>query len=121
MEIGRVSAFLYGRATAPVGRRGAAPVEPSPAVTERASARANVRPERVIEGELLQHSRGFKQSTQDFLDSRDQQAQSATQQRAGHRNAFSSSNRQALGLYLNNTRPETRQSLTQGQSVDAFV
>ena len=74
-----------------------------------------------MEGELLRRHPGYSQSTQDFLDGRRYQAGSAESLRDASRASLSARNRQALGLYLDNTRPEPRQAFTHGRGVDAFV
>ena len=101
---------------------GPRPVEPAAAAGGRESPHRARLAEPVVEGELLRHRSGYhSQSTQDFLHSRHFQADSAATQRGTARANLSASNRQALGLYLNNTQPEPRQAFTHGRSVDAFV
>lgn len=74
-----------------------------------------------MEGELLRRRPGYGQSTQDFLDGRRYQAAGAESLREASRAGLPARNRQALGLYLDNTRPEPRQAFTHGRGVDAFV
>ena len=74
-----------------------------------------------MEGELLRHRPLHGQSTQAFLDNRQYQSASADTQRGTVRAGLSTSNRLALGLYLDNVRPEPRQAFTHGRGVDAFV
>jgi hypothetical protein len=126
MDIGRLSAITPGRPayTAPGQREaGPRPVEAASAtVVDREPSRRTRPAEAVVEGELLQRRAGYQsQSTQDFLHGRQYQAGSAESQRGATRASLSARNRQALGLYLDNTRPEPRQAFTHGRGVDAFV
>jgi hypothetical protein len=123
MDIGRLSAITPGRPayTAPGQREaGPRPVEAASAtVVDREPSRRTRPAEAVVEGELLRRRPGYQnQSTQDFLHGRQYQAGSAESQRGA---SLSARNRQALGLYLDNTRPEPRQAFTHGRGVDAFV
>ncbi len=125
MDIGRLSTITPGRPAYPhtgPGQReaGPRPVEPAGPVGREPPRRPRAA-EPAMEGELLRHRPVPGQSTQDFLDSRQYQAGSAETQRDAVRASLSASNRQALGLYLDNTRPEPRQAFTHGRSVDAFV
>jgi hypothetical protein len=125
MDIGRLSAIPPGRPAYP--QPGPAQREAGPRPVEVASPVGRVPPRRqqapepAMEGELLRRRSGYGQTTRDFLDSRQYQAGSAETQRNAARAGLSASNRQALGLYLDNTRPEPRQVFTHGRSVDAFV
>jgi hypothetical protein len=126
MDLGRISSFYPARpAATPASREPLAPVrEPAGAAQGFAELRRSraAEPAQVIEGELLQHSRSTAQpSTQDYLAGRQYQADSARTYRASTHAGPSSGNRHALGQYLDHTRPETRQSLSQGRTVDAFV
>lgn len=125
MDIGRLSAITPGRAayphTGPAQREaGPRPVEPTGPVGREAQRRPRSA-EPAMEGELLRHRPFHGQSTQDFLNGREYQDGSAEAQRGAVRASLSASNRLALGLYLDNTRPEPRQAFTHGRSVDAFV
>ena len=125
MDIGRLATLSPGRPayphTGPAQREtGSRPVEPA-GPSGRASPHRPRSAEPAMEGELLRHRPVHGQSTQDFLNGRQYQAGSAEAQRGTVRAGLSASNRQALGLYLDNTRPEPRQAFTHGRSVDAFV
>jgi hypothetical protein len=126
MDIGRLSAITPGRPayTAPGQREaGPRPVDTASATAADREPLRRARPaETVVEGELLRRRSGYQsQSTQEYLHSRHVQAGSAETRRGAARATFSASNRQALGLYLDNLQPEPRQSFTTGRSVDAFV
>ena len=126
MDIGRLSTIAsvrpaQGHPGAAARESGPRPVEPTTPLRD-APSHARARPaEPVVEGELLRRRPAFSQSTRDFLESRQYQAGSAEAQRDASRATLSSRNRQALGLYLDNTRPEPRQAFTHGRGVDAFV
>ena len=125
MDIGRLSAITPGRPayphTGPTQREaGPRPVEPAGPIGREPPRRPRAA-ESAIEGELLRHRPVHGQSTQDFLNGRQYQAGSAETQRGVVRASLSASNRQALGLYLDNTQPEPRQAFTHGRSVDAFI
>ena len=120
MDIGRLYTITPGRPayTAPAQREAG----PRPVEADREPLRRARPAEAVVEGELLRRRVGYQsQSTQDFLHGRQFQAGSAASQRGAARATLSASNRQALGLYLDNTHPEPRQAFTTGRSVDAFV
>ncbi len=128
MDIGRIFTGYTTRSVPPTGsvqrEQAARAVDPADFTPHPEYTRRTRQPDRpqAIEGELLQRNRHPNQpSTQDFLDSRRYQADSAESYQASTRAGLSSSNRQALGQYLNHVRPETRQSLVQGRTVDAFV
>ncbi len=125
MDIGRLSTITPGRPayphTGPAQREaGLRPVEPA-GPSGRKPPRRPRAAEPAMEGELLRHRPVHGQSTQDFLNGRQYQDGSAEAQRGAVRASLSASNRHALGLYLDNTQPETRQAFTHGRSVDAFV
>jgi histidine triad (HIT) family protein len=119
MDIGRLSAITPGRPayTAPGQREaGPRPVEPANATAADREPLRRARPaEAVVEGELLRRRAGYQsQSTQEFLHGRQFQAGSAASQRDAARATLSASNRQALGLYLDNHPSRTTPVLHHG-------
>lgn len=124
MDIGRLYTYSPDRSAYADNRSRVPPVqeaeyEAAPREEEVRRARAT---ESAVEGELLARERNARtQSTLDYLHTRQYQSGSAEALRADTRQTLSNRNRQALGLYRDNTRPEPRQVFTTGRAVDAFV